>query len=770
MKKKTVGLIATLSAVSVLGLASCTKDEVKWAPESVIDLDSIEYTSNPDYSSLTTSDVNVYLNYAGSNGVSYRGTSQFTNTITGETYTTGKILPTFKALGADTKVNIVDVAKYTTTKDADTYTQVKSDNFKGEGDKFIDLFYNTTANITEMGAAGQAVDLVPYIKEGKMPYFTDYLKANPEVLDQITTNGHIYYTPYYDGYQEIERMLIMDTEMVTRLLDGSVTGDTTTAIGTGRLGTPNYKPFMDDQYNYENDNTEISVANAAGTSKTTIKVKRTDNIIKQQNTSLANTATTGSALLTQFKAYLTAAYGGSASGSYGTASNPLSNIFVGQNACYNADDLIALMRVIRANPAAASGVASTTTVEILMPRGENTGRVDNMYDFASIWGIQGTDGENGTLFIDAAGKLNDAKSTVANYDALELLNDIYSEGLILSTFADQGNKNKNANLEKYYQQKVEGAGAGFMMYDYSASTTIGNTKDAAGIGTADSARKGDYANHSKHGTRPVISPVSYWNTTKENDAKANLYNKTTGEANKDGKTLVRYAEANRALKNNSWCLLSTAPNKEAALRLMDYTYSEKGSNYNDFGSQDLWGALDSNGKPTLKAKTLEMYLASGEDFWTFMREYYGATNGIGYQRSATINLLAMNADAQKGQTIVDNAIDLGVMKLAKADVYTNYGFGVCAPTASSFSVTENAATKDDYKIITDFWTAAFGTTGWRQVVIQGATDDLAVASGVTYKNVLDKQDTYSLKYLAIFSEDLHMTPSWLSKLSADSAK
>jgi len=199
--------------------------------------------STPDYSNLDTTDVYVYLNYGGKNGVSLQE-SQFVNTINGRTYVKGDILPTFTALGNDTKTNIVDVASYSAKKDDESYKALKAKNYVGENNEIVDLFYNTTSNIKKMGSAGEAVDLVPYIKAGKMPYFTKYLQENPEVLDQIMVDGHIYYTPYYDGYQEPERMLNMDTEMVKRMVNG--TGDSTTAIGENRLGSINYQPFMDD--------------------------------------------------------------------------------------------------------------------------------------------------------------------------------------------------------------------------------------------------------------------------------------------------------------------------------------------------------------------------------------------------------------------------------------------------------------------------------------------------------------------------------------------
>ena len=52
-----------------------------------------------------------------------------------------------------------------------------------------------------------------------MPNFKKFLDANPTIKSAISVSGHIYYTPYFDGYNTIERMFIMDSNIVKKILD-----------------------------------------------------------------------------------------------------------------------------------------------------------------------------------------------------------------------------------------------------------------------------------------------------------------------------------------------------------------------------------------------------------------------------------------------------------------------------------------------------------------------------------------------------------------------
>lgn len=741
MQKKNLALIA-LAGLAAASLTSC-KDK------------GYEFGGT----------VNVYLNYNGQNGVSYQETDSYYNRVDKITYTRGDLLPSWRALATNLNIEIKDVASYSETKDNDVYTSVQTKGYTGVDGSYIDLFYNSVSNIKKMASAGEAVDLMPYLEAGKMPYFEKYLEDNPEVLDMCVIyddqgNKHLYYTPYFDGYQQIERMFIMDTEMVERLLDKAEAGDATAAIGENRLNGAYYKPFMDAQYNYKDANTTVKAVK--DNKLVDIKVTQTTNIIKQQNDLLADSATTGKQLVAQLQAYLKTAYPDYA--------GKLSEIYTGVNAIYNADDLIALMRVVRANPVAATGQAKAadTGVVTLSPRGQAANRMENMYDFAEIWGLAGLDSESNNLYFDGAGKLNVVGGMQASYDALVLINQIYNEGLILPDFYDKGSGGSTYHLDRYFKNTATDSGAGFMLYDYCASTTVSNDTDANGVGTSVSSRKGVYEGASRKGIRPVLAPVTYWNTSYEETDTNTLFGADGVCTNRDNKELTRYSDSNRALKSNSWCIPSKSTNVEGAIRLMDYLYSEEGSYINDFGPKEYRGEMSTDiifgqSVPTLSATLIKMYLDSGTDFWTFMRKYIGSTNGIGSVRSDALDMQATNQYGQVGLKNVQTAISLGAMTLAKCKTAKDYGYGACVPT--NWQVSENSSNKTQYEKVTNFWNASgTGLSGWRSVVVSKPGTDLntvKVDGEVTYAQVLAERATYNKLYLSVWSESINCTPSWL---------
>lgn len=82
----------------------------------------------------------------------------------------------------------------------------------------------TASLLTENGTAGLMVYIADYLDS--MPNFKAYLEANPIVLLSITgstsgeNKGAIYFSPYFDGVNDIERMPLMRVDWVQKLLDG----------------------------------------------------------------------------------------------------------------------------------------------------------------------------------------------------------------------------------------------------------------------------------------------------------------------------------------------------------------------------------------------------------------------------------------------------------------------------------------------------------------------------------------------------------------------
>ena len=105
----------------------------------------------------------------------------------------------------------------------------------------VDMVSGTAAQLSEFGEAEALVNLADYLD--LMPNFKAYLDANPIVRLSVTGNtdtGAIYFSPYFDGVNDIERMPLMRTDWVVALLDGE--GEFT-AEKSGKLAAAVYTPI-----------------------------------------------------------------------------------------------------------------------------------------------------------------------------------------------------------------------------------------------------------------------------------------------------------------------------------------------------------------------------------------------------------------------------------------------------------------------------------------------------------------------------------------------
>lgn len=731
MKQKKFALVG-VAALAALSLAACGGN-----------------SENTTTAQASGRDLDVAVNYSGKQGITMRQDS-YVNTADNVTYAKGDLLPTWNAYATAVNANIREASGYSASSDNEYFTKIKGNNYKSETDQnqYIDLFYNSTTNINAMGKSGEAVDLLTMLDY--MPNFKKFLEDNPTIKRQLTTSGSIYFTPYFDGYNAIERMQVMDTNMVKQLLDAESTANfDTTMNGTGAaanvLQQAKVQPFIDANYNYPTDNFTVKVS-VNGTVKE-ITVKQTTNIIKQQNELLAQGAT-GKALADQFIAYLNAAYGHEVGS--GKTFAKLSDIFVSESAAYNTDELIALMRLVKANPGVISGDASSE-IEVFCIRGVANNRVQNVYHLLSLFGVQGMDGEVEGLFFDANGKINDAYALESTYQALEFVSQMYDEGLILGDFYNSDSAlGSTGYLNKYFGKTADNGGYGFMLYDYSASTGAVNSLDSVGIGTKDSARLGAFKDTQVTGVMPVLPPVTWWATEKTWDHAQAISNHT-------GMTLTRRSTSNRTLKSTSWCIPASSDNKVKAAQLMDYLFSTEGQLVNDFGpkSTQYWKSttdlITYNGQqtPEFSDALKQMISKSGTDFWSFMRGYIGSTHGIGYVRTASINYQATNSWAQIGTKNIETAIADGVVCLDMVDKHgaTEFSYDNSVPSAGYGSESD----KTKYEAVTAFWSAdkcAKTANGWVKVVVDAAgsyTSASTVSFGTTassksytYKDVFEQ--------------------------------
>jgi len=769
MKKKFL-LIGGALAVGALALSSCgskarERAKSKELPEATEFLDV----------AVTYSDKKVYAS-AG---------DTFVNPIDGNTYTANQsLLPAWKhyasvlsdnnsAWYAGRSVTIRDGIKHSNEKPEARYTTdvvngfvTTNENLSGEK---IDLYQNTTTVINTMGDAGKAVNLLDYIDY--MPNFKKYLDENPVIEDQITVDGKIYYTPYMDGSDYYERIYQMDAYGVEKLLDNGLDAafDSESATSEGRINFTANKvtPFVNADYNYAADQKVKILFNGKAEEVT---IKKTTNIIKQQNEYLA-AGKTGAELAKQFINYLNDAYGDIKVG--GTkVYDKLSKVFIGESAIYNTDDLIALFRVFKANPKFISNdkipnAKVATVYPFTVRQGSSTDRVENVLGFiGNLYGVQGLGSEKDRLFFTTDGYWADAATEQATYDALERANALYQEGLIQKTFQDNVKFGDNA----FGRNKGDSSTYSLMLNDYTAVPAKYNAVDANGVGTGNQA-----AGFEASKLQPVLAPLTYWAT--------DGFTHGAALTAREGKSLTRYFEETRSLKAESWCIPSTTDNLAAAIKLMDYLMAKEGQVYSDFCTPEYWAKDDSNTSDNFKGYKLLSYgvdttpqfsdavitwsgshgIGTWSDWWTFCRGALGTTFGVGYIRTSTIDYQSTNIVARGGADALQKATNAGVNN--KSNLTSKIKFGTAVPAAGYPNITDDVST--EYDAITTFW----GTTsdkiktttayGWIKAVQDPTFADTTVlgvykntkreGANYTFADVKAQFEARNKKYLGTFA-------------------
>ncbi|MBR5004446.1 MAG: hypothetical protein IKY14_03175, partial [Erysipelotrichaceae bacterium] len=232
----------------------------------------------------------------------------------------------------------------------------------------VDLVSGTASQLSESGVAGELVNIGEYLD--MMPNFKAYLEANPIVRLSITgdtSTGAIYFSPYFDGVNDIERMPLMRTDWVEKLLNGA--GEFT-AAGSNALNAAVYTPYMP-----TSGKVTVDTVNAAGTAveSVTKDYDAAGNIVETLNNALAAGTVTGVDAVNMLRTYIDTAY----NGYYG---ENRADLFIGQNAAWDVDELVALLRCVVANPQTLNG---TDTVQGLFSReDDNNQRRIDMFRFA----------------------------------------------------------------------------------------------------------------------------------------------------------------------------------------------------------------------------------------------------------------------------------------------------------------------------------------------------------------------------------------------------
>ena len=549
----------------------------------------------------------------------------------GKTYNAGDLKPTWVAV--EEKLGMVFEDKYQGNSASNEFDYWK------ERLNEVDMVSGTAAKLNENGVAGSMVNIAEYLDQ--MPNFKAYLEANPIVRLSIvgdTATGAIYFSPYFDGVNDIERMPLMRTDWVEKLLNGE--GEFT-AEASNTLAAPVYQPYMPTE-----GSVTVDVVTPDGTAveQVTKNYDAAGNIIANMNEAGVMDGVTAVNML---RAYIDQAY----DGYYG---EKRADLFIGQNAAWDADELVALLRCVVANPQTLNG---TDSVQGLFSREDNNNqrRVD-MFRFAgTLFGVRGLESRQDYLYVGADGALHDARQEPATYEAMERMHAMAEEGLLSKSFMDMSEENSGTMLEN---------DLGFMHYDYNQTQTILNeTKLQADQGEKYMA---------------VMVPVARWDDG-------------TGEQ------YFRFTESWRSVKTDGWGISVAGVGDDtdklnAALSLIDYAYSPEGQILMSYGPDAFikeGETFNFNGEqmPVIADATYEELwsLASG-NYTNYARYYLGST--LSFVKSQAFEYQCTHEVGREGAAKISNAIALGTIKHPELAVAENSWY-TSVPTVLPTTKQEN---------------------------------------------------------------------------------
>ena len=420
----------------------------------------------------------------------------------------------------------------------------------------------------------------------------------------------------------------MRVDMIAKLLDGE--GEFS-AEACNNTAEPVYQPYMPTSGKID---VETVKADGSGTETVTKDYDAAGNIVARMNEAGSIDGVTAVNML---RTYIDAAY----NGYYGTER---SKLFCGQNACWDADELVALLRCVVANPQTLNG---TDSIQGLFSReDDNTARRVNMFQLgAQLFGVRGLESRQDYLYFDVDGSLKDARQNVGTYQMLERMNALAQEGLISENYMNTADGKTKQYLEN---------DSGFMHYDYNQTQTLYNDPSQ---GVFDEGEK----------YMAVMVPVACWQDGTE------------------GGRYMRYTESWRSVKTDGWGISSAgvAGNSDklnAALKLIDYAYSPEGMILMSYGP-DAFIKTNADGSyvtflfngqemPEIADATrAELWEKASGNYTNYARQFLGST--LSFAKSQAFEYQCTTDVGREGAGYISNAIALGTIKHPELAVTEN---------------------------------------------------------------------------------------------------
>lgn len=424
------------------------------------------------------------------------------------------------------------------------------------------------------GTEGKFVNLSEMMDAGYMPNFKNYLAENPDIKSAITAyDGNIYHVPYIAEINQLARTFVIRESWVSKLLD--VEG---AAYDTKNFNTC-YEGF------YVGDNLRTGDNGGTVTPKDGINiVKKTDQSIIELQNALA--VKNGETLTNALIQYIADNY---------DYEKP-SELYVGEKAAYDIDEMIALMRCIKANPALLTDGKADAVWPLFVRQSDYREDLLRLSTYFGGVKAHGADSYKARWYIDENGTIQYTYADEGIYDTLTYLAMMEAEGLLYSDAYDRTDKT-NYRSTLWGTDDGDAPSFGFMTYDWIASST------------SDTLNKD---------TVVVLPPVAKVNGVWQ-----------------------YYIDNGRAIKPDGWSI-SIAGSTEAqihrACALFDYLFTEEGSVLQNYGLPMI---LEANQKytgpdgieyPLFTEWVAENISVAKGDLSTFLRDWMGCQMPIGYQK------------------------------------------------------------------------------------------------------------------------------------------
>lgn len=587
MKWKLTGIL--LAGLSIVTLVGCRS--------------KIPYNPGPNEQGNKTE---LKINFAAGNALktlTYNTGSPIT-LLDGSIYTNGQLKPVWNYISDQLNISIEDVTVQGQT--ASNMIQIAAaTNFEDAN------IYggNVAETFMQYGAMGKLVNLLDY--KDKLPDFMAYLDEYPLIKQQITAyDGGIYHIPYIAEMDEFSKVFYGRYNWVETLLDSDDVLDETATL------TVAYEGYWKDD-NKRNDTNVITMQNQLATNQT-LHASDARNALIQ---------------------YIDSTY---------PDLEKRSDLYLGETANFDIDELIALWRVIKLYPNTLFKLTTgkTGTCEIIPYFFRTKSQREEIFKLINYFGgtrVYGTNTYTGKWYVDENDTLQYSFYQDELFEGIDYLKDIFSEGLINPDYDDTNNSadyrslfyssdlSTNSNGESTVKQ------LGFMTFDFIPSTAASSP---TGVVNA------------------MLPPV----TTLEGMHDDNFYH---------------YIEIPRTVMIDGWAIsLNTTGEKlDKALALLNFFFTDFGSNVQNFGIpgvtadfENLYTLPNQNKVPTISSWIVsQANIYTNGDVAKFGQEFMGIRMAVGYKADIGFEYQNMTTQAAEGYDLYEkcNVITLGYNKSSK---------------------------------------------------------------------------------------------------------